>query len=104
MSLTLASSIPVLGLERVCPQKGCALPRIFLCPWPWPRALCPRFRLCLFATVTELRIVLEYPVTRNNQTAVISKASHAYFDTVGYFDHTSASNYRTKESHTKLRH
>ena len=29
-SLALASSIPVLGLERVCPRKGC--------PWPWPRA------------------------------------------------------------------
>ena len=28
-SLALASSIPVLGLERVCPRKGC--------PWPWPR-------------------------------------------------------------------
>ena len=28
-ALSLASSIPVLGLERVCPRKGC--------PWPWPR-------------------------------------------------------------------
>ena len=28
-SLALASSIPVLDLESVCPQKGC--------PWPWPR-------------------------------------------------------------------
>ena len=28
-SLALASSIPVLGLERVCPRKGC--------PWHWPR-------------------------------------------------------------------
>ena len=44
MSLTLPSSIHVLGLERVCPQKGCPLPwpRIFLCAWPWPRALRPR--------------------------------------------------------------
>ena len=25
----LASSIPVFGLESVCPRKGC--------PWPWPR-------------------------------------------------------------------
>ena len=41
-SLALASSISVLGLERVCPRKGCPWPwpRIFLCPWP--RALCPR--------------------------------------------------------------
>ena len=30
-SLALASSIPVLGLESVCPRKGC--------PWPWPRIL-----------------------------------------------------------------
>ena len=28
-SLALASSISVLGLERLCPRKGC--------PWPWPR-------------------------------------------------------------------
>ena len=28
-SLVLASSIPVLGLESVCPRKGC--------PWPWHR-------------------------------------------------------------------
>ena len=28
-SLALASSIPVLGLERFCPRKGCL--------WPWPR-------------------------------------------------------------------
>ena len=28
-SLALASSIPVLGLESVCPRKGCS--------WPWPR-------------------------------------------------------------------
>ena len=28
-SLALASSIPVLGLESVCPRKGC--------PWSWPR-------------------------------------------------------------------
>ena len=27
--LSLASSIPVFGLESVCPRKGC--------PWPWPR-------------------------------------------------------------------
>ena len=46
--VSLASSIPVLGLESVCPRKGCPWPwpRIFLCPWPWPRALCPRLHLC----------------------------------------------------------
>ena len=47
-SLALASNIPVFGLERVCPRKGCPWPwpQIFLCPWPWPRALCPRLHLC----------------------------------------------------------
>ena len=48
-SLALTSSIPVLGLESVCPRKGCPWlwpwPRIFLCTWPWPRALCPRLHL-----------------------------------------------------------
>ena len=41
--LALASSISVLGLERVCPRKGCPCPwpRIVFCPWP--RALCSRF-------------------------------------------------------------
>ena len=29
VSLVLASSIPILGLERFYPRKGC--------PWPWPR-------------------------------------------------------------------
>ena len=50
-SLTLASSIPVLGLESVCPRKGCPWPwpRIFLCPWPWPRALCPRLHLWYYS-------------------------------------------------------
>ena len=45
---SLTSSIPVLGLEWVCPRKGCPWPwpRIFLRPWPWPRALCPRLHLC----------------------------------------------------------
>ena len=28
---SLASSIPVLGVESVCPRKGCPW------PWPWPR-------------------------------------------------------------------
>ena len=27
--MSLVSSIPVLGLERVCPRKGCLWPRIF---------------------------------------------------------------------------
>ena len=40
-SLALASIIPVLGLERICPRK--------VGPWPWiflsPRMLCPRLHL-----------------------------------------------------------
>ena len=37
----------VLGLESVCPRKGCPWLGLgfFLCPWPWPRALCPRIHL-----------------------------------------------------------
>ena len=45
--LALTSSIPVLGLKRVCPGEGCHWPRIFWCPWPWRRALCPRLHLWL---------------------------------------------------------
>ena len=40
---SLALSIPVLGLECVCPRKSCPWLRIFLCPWP--RALCSRLHL-----------------------------------------------------------
>ena len=48
---SLASSISVLGLESVCPRKGCPWPwpRFFLCPWPWPPALCPQLHLCQIA-------------------------------------------------------
>ena len=88
-SLALASSIPVLGLERVCPRKDCPWPRIFLCPWP--QALCPRLHLW-------------YLVTSSNQTAVTSKASRAYVGTEGYSDDTSAPNYCTSDIHTKLSH
>ena len=31
VSLVLTSSIPVLGLESVCPRKGCSW------PWSWPQ-------------------------------------------------------------------
>ena len=40
----------VLGLERVCPRKGCPWPWIFLCPWPW--ALCSRLHLYLIDLVS----------------------------------------------------
>ena len=35
---SLASSIPLLGLKRICFWPWL---RIFLCPWHWSRALCP---------------------------------------------------------------
>ena len=35
-SLALASSIPFLGLERVCLRKVCPWPHIFFCPLPRP--------------------------------------------------------------------
>ena len=50
---SLASSIPALGLESVCPRKGCPWPRIFLCPWP--RALCPRLHLWLLPMLHQLK-------------------------------------------------
>ena len=64
-SLALASSIPVLGLESVCPQKGCPWPWpwIFLCPWPWPRALCPRLHLWLLLWIH----CLSYSRVKNNR-------------------------------------
>ena len=56
VAVFLASSIPVLGLERACPwpREGLSLQRLslasefFWCPWPWPRALCPRLHLSLY--------------------------------------------------------
>ena len=45
----------VLGLEHSCcwPREGLSLEGLslalasdFLCPWPWPRALCRRLHLC----------------------------------------------------------
>ena len=63
-SLALASSIPVLGLESVCPRKGCPWLGLglgfFLCPWPWPwpRALCPRLHLCYLCFSVNFAMVL----------------------------------------------
>ena len=38
-SLALASTIPVFGFERVCPQK--------VGPWPWPRGFFESLALAL---------------------------------------------------------
>ena len=50
--VSLASSIPVLGLERVCPleglsSEGLSLASVFFCRWLWPRALSSRLHLWL---------------------------------------------------------
>ena len=60
-SLALASSIPVLGLESVCPRRGC--------PWPWPRALCPRLHLCIL-DYTDIELVT--PKTTDLQQFIYS--------------------------------
>ena len=46
-SLALASSIPVLGLESVCPRKGCT------CPWPWPRIFFVSLALVLASSLVS---------------------------------------------------
>ena len=44
--VSLALSISVLGIKKVCPRRAVYLASdFFLCPWPWPRALCPRLHL-----------------------------------------------------------
>ena len=59
--VSLASSIPVLGLESVCPRKGC--------PWPWPWIFFVSLALAsslvsstppLAFTSADLRILLVY--------------------------------------------
>ena len=53
-SLALASSIPVLGLESVCPRKGC--------PWPWPRIFFVSLALAssLVSSTPPLFFILSY--------------------------------------------
>ena len=45
VSLALASSIPILGLESVCPRKGC--------PWPWPRIFFVSLALALASSLVS---------------------------------------------------
>ena len=63
-SLALASSIPVLGLESVCPRKGC--------PWPWPRiffvSLASDF-FCVLGLGLE-PCVLDFTSANNNATGI----------------------------------
>ena len=54
-TLAAVSLVLGLGLEHSCPwpREGLSSKRLslalaldfFLCPWPWPRALCPRLHL-----------------------------------------------------------
>ena len=49
---SLASSIPVLGLERFCPRKGC--------PWPWPRIFFVSLASSLVSSTPPLQIIIEF--------------------------------------------
>ena len=49
--LSLASRVSVLGKAVL----GFGL-EIFLCPWPWPRALCSRLHLCFLAPKIEVTL------------------------------------------------
>ena len=50
-SLALASSIPVLGLESVCPRKGC--------PWPWPRIFFVSLASSLVSSTSPLLLTFQ---------------------------------------------
>ena len=52
-SLALASSIPVLGLESVCPRKGC--------PWPWPRIFFVSLALASSLVSSTPPLVAKFP-------------------------------------------
>ena len=91
-SLALASSIPVLGLESVCPRKGCPWPRIFLCPWPWPRALCPRLHLCY--TISD--IVLKFYMLIFNRYCVQQRTQDFGNEGAGNSENLRIANTRMK--------
>ena len=58
MSLVLALRFPVLGLERVCPREFGPWLRNFLCPWLWPRALCPVLHLWYKGTASASTLAI----------------------------------------------
>ena len=51
---SLASSIPVLGLESVCPRKGC--------PWPWPRIFFVSLASSLVSSTPPLQLTYNYNI------------------------------------------
>ena len=64
-SLALASSIPVLGLERFCPRKGCPW------PWPWPRIFFVSLALALASSLVSSTPPL---VANNIQLCITSQS------------------------------
>ena len=78
-ALALVSLVLGLGLEHSCPwpreclsseRLSLALASdFFLCPWPWPRALCPRLHLC------ELSSTVIYRKHKSYDQAIISGVS-----------------------------
>ena len=69
--VSLASSIPILGLEHSYPW-----PRIFLCPWLWPRALCPRLHLCYKYTMLAKFWSQLHTQTKTKQNFAMWKLRH----------------------------
>ena len=82
-SLALASSIPVLGLESVCPRKGCPWPW----PWPWPRIFFVSLALAsslVSSTPPLLNTVIFTKLSRPSRTAkellrIFQYSSNCYF-------------------------
>ena len=64
-SLALASSLPVLGLESVCPQKGC--------PWPWPRIFFVSLGLALSLVSSTPPLKLVMNASKSNVQVIPSK-------------------------------
>ena len=91
---TLAPCVFGLGLERVRLENSGLWPwssNYFLCPWPWPRRLCPRLHLCqqLQATTTGLNLFASLPLgwqrfsrwSVGNRLQTLCKKNFAYKDT-----------------------
>ena len=81
-ALALVSMVLGLGLEhscpwpRKCPVRGKAVLGLgfFLCPWPWPRALCPRLHLWFLSLIScTMYLLCRYkPVCTANTCSVLA--------------------------------
>ena len=113
--LSLASSILVLGLERICPRKVGPWPQICLCPWP--RTLGPRLHLwqqnaklgvnnCNLHCHFERTIFLFIPVTYKNVSYARKNPEtpkwKKYFHTLVHFDWQIQTNWNKNFSPPKL--